>query len=162
MPEILAVPAEDGATQNEKRGTLPSNWAGTAFAITIFLSAFLLFQVQLILGKYLLPFFGGTASVWNTCMFCFQVLLLLAYGYAHVLKEWSDGAKQRRIHSALLFISAAMMLVLWFRWSTPLTPGATWKPVASDNPVLKILELLGVVVALPFFVLSTTGPLLQS
>jgi hypothetical protein len=130
--------------------------------VTVFLSAFLLFQVQLIVGKYILPLFGGTPAVWNTCMLCFQFLLLLGYAYAHLLGRTSNARRQGKIHGALLIFSAVIVAILWVKWGSPLTPGAAWRPAPEDNPVWKILQLLFATVALPFFVLSTTGPLLQS
>src|ERR1700682_6105489 len=78
------------------------------FGCTIFLSAFLLFQVQMVLGKYLLPFFGGTPSVWNTCMLFFQMLLLLGYIYVHILSLQKNPVVQGRVHSFLLIVSAAV------------------------------------------------------
>jgi len=132
------------------------------YVATVFLSAFLLFQVQLIVGKVVLPAFGGTPAVWNTCMLCFQVLLLLGYGYAHVLSRRVPLKRQAWVHLALLTASAVLLLVLGMRWTSPLTPGMQWKPLPGGNPVLSILRLLGVTVALPFFLLSTTGPLLQN
>lgn len=131
------------------------------YAATVFLSAFLLFQVQLIIGKYILPLFGGAPAVWNTCMFCFQVLLLLGYGYAHQVSNTIRLRTQGKVHCYLLIASLVVLIVLWAMWGSPLTPGTNWRPEPRDNPVWKILELLGVTVALPFFVLSTTGPLLQ-
>lgn len=130
--------------------------------VTVFLSAFLLFQVQLIVGKYILPLFGGTPAVWNTCMLCFQFLLLLGYAYAHLLGRTSNARRPGKIHGTLLIFSAMIVAILWVKWGSPLTPGTAWRPAPEDNPVLKILQLLFATVALPFFVLSTTGPLLQS
>jgi hypothetical protein len=131
------------------------------YALTIALSAFLLFQVQMILGKFLLPLFGGTPAVWTTCLLCFQVLLLLGYSYGHVLGNAKSWRVQGRVHARLLLASLALLGVLWVKWGSPLTPGREWRPQPEDNPVAKILELLAVTVALPFFLLSTTGPLLQ-
>jgi len=134
----------------------------TEYWVTVFLSAFLLFQVQLIVGKYILPLFGGTPAVWNTCMLCFQFLLLLGYGYAHLLGRAPNARTQGKVHGSLLIVSAVIVAILWVKWGSPLTPGTAWRPAPEDNPVWKILELLFATVALPFFVLSTTGPLLQS
>jgi hypothetical protein len=131
------------------------------YGTTIFLSAFLLFQVQLILGKYILPQFGGAPAVWNTCMFCFQVLLLLGYAYAHYLGSKTPPLAQGRIHAAFLIVSLLITLIAWVVWGSPLTPGSSWRPKPDDNPVLKILELLAVTAALPYFLLSATSPLLQ-
>jgi len=131
------------------------------YATVIFLSAFLLFQVQLVIGKYILPLFGGGPSVWNTSLFFFQVLLLMGYAYAHWLSSRPVTRTQSGIHAALLVVALAVVSLLWLKWGTPITPGAAWKPQPGDNPVAKILELLSVTVALPFFLLSTTSPLLQ-
>ena len=131
------------------------------YATVIFLSAFLLFQVQLVIGKYILPLFGGGPSVWNTSLFFFQVLLLMGYAYAHWLSSRPATRTQSGIHAALLVVALAVVSLLWLKWGTPITPGAAWKPQPGDNPVAKILELLSVTVALPFFLLSTTSPLLQ-
>jgi len=132
------------------------------YGATIFLSAFLLFQVQLLIGKYILPFFGGAPAVWSVCLLLFQVLLLLGYAYAHFVAGHLRLQVQGRIHASILLISLVVFFGLWARWGTPLTPGAEWLPGPTANPVWKILELLGVTVALPFFVLSATGPLLQN
>jgi hypothetical protein len=139
----------------------PSRGAAV-YALTILLSAFLLFQVQLIMGKYILPWFGGTPAVWNTCMLVYQVLLLLGYAYAFALANRLGPREQARIHIAVLALSLAVMAALGATWATPLTPGAAWKPVSGGQPVWQIAILLGATIALPFFILSTTGPLLQS
>lgn len=135
--------------------------AVVTYAITIFLSAFLLFQVQLIIGKYILPLYGGAPAVWTTCMLCFQVLLLVGYGYAHILGTWSQRQWQGKVHSALLCVSLCVLAILWVKWGSPLTPGGNWKPQPGADPVWNILKMLGATVALPFFLLATTGPLLQ-
>jgi hypothetical protein len=142
--------------EGKPAGVLPFGYAAT-----IFLSAFLLFQVQLLIGKYLLPFFGGAPAVWNICLLYFQVLLLGGYAYAHFVAGQSRLRIQGRIHALILLVCLAVFIALWVRWGTPLTPGGNWLPAPGADPVGKILQLLGVTVALPFFVLSTTGPLLQ-
>ena len=123
------------------------------FAISVFVSAFLLFQVQPIIAKEILPWFGGTAAVWATCMVFFQLTLVLGYLYAHGLITRVAPKRQRLIHSGLL-IAASLLL--------PITPSAKWKPDIGTNPSLRILLLLAVTVGLPYFLLSTTGPLLQA
>jgi hypothetical protein len=133
-----------------------------AFAVTVLLSAFLLFQVQLIISKYILPLFGGAPSVWNICMLFFQVLLLFGYGYSHFLASRFPLRAQAVIHGTVLISALAVLALAWSRWATPLTPGLDWKPQAADSPVWKILQLLAVTVAIPFSLLSTTGPLLQN
>jgi hypothetical protein len=131
------------------------------YALTVFLSAFLLFQVQLIEGKYILPMFGGSPAVWTTCMLCFQVLLLFGYSYSHFLSSRLQPGVQTKVHGTLLTLSLLVLVIFSLKWGSPLTPGAAWRPGPADNPVWKILELLAVTIALPFFLLSTTGPLLQ-
>src|SRR6188508_3717259 len=123
------------------------------FAITIFLGAFLLFQVQPIIGKFILPWFGGSPAVWTTCMLFFQTLLLAGYGYAH----WSATSLKPRAQSVLhcALVAAALLFL-------PIHPGDHWKPVSADAPTLRILALLLVSLGLPYFLLAATGPLLQS
>jgi hypothetical protein len=119
----------------------------------VFLSAFLLFQVEPIMGKLILPWFGGSAAVWTTTVLFFQIVLLLGYLYAHLLVRYLGPRWQRFVHVAVL---AASLSVL------PIVPDPSWKPIGNQEPTLRILGLLTVTVGLPFFVLSTTGPLLQA
>lgn len=133
-----------------------------AFAATIGVGACLLFQVQFILGKQILPWFGGAPAVWTTCMLFFQVLLLVGYAYAHLLGSRLPPARQRNVHLAVLGLAAALLLLRAFAWPSPINPSDAWKPVADDIPSLAILGLLLFTIGLPFMVLSATGPLLQS
>ena len=130
--------------------------------ITIFLGAFLLFSVQLVTGKYFLPWFGGTPAMWTTCMFFFQVLLLTGYGYAHGLASHLGARSQARLHVFLLFGSLLVFAGLATAWKSPILPSVGWRPLGSDHPVWHVILLLSVSAGLPYFVLSTTGPLLQS
>ena len=123
------------------------------YALTIFLSSFLLFQVQPILAKMILPWFGGSAAVWNACMLFFQAALLAGYTYAHLLFAKVPARRAGKIHTGLLALSLL---------SLPILPGAAWKPTGGENPALQILGLLAATVGLPYFLLSTTGPLLQA
>ncbi|HKD78781.1 MAG TPA: hypothetical protein VKH81_03760 [Candidatus Angelobacter sp.] len=132
------------------------------YALTIACGAFLLFQVQLLMGKYILPWFGGTPAVWTTCMLFFQVLLLGGYLYSHILSTTFPGRTQAIVHLAFLGLSILVICLAIFFWKTPLLPGASWKPTSPDQPVLHILTLLTVAVGLPYLILSTTGPLLQN
>lgn len=135
----------------------PQYWA------TIFLGAFLLFAVQLVLGKYLLPWFGGTPAMWTTCMFFFQTLLLAGYAYAHGVTHSSFSSRiQAVVHSTFLLLSLSLLCWLAIVWHSPLTPDVSWRPQGSDHPVLHLILLLSASAGLPFFVLSSTGPLLQS
>src|SRR5687768_380109 len=122
-------------------------------AATIFLSAFLLFLVQPILAKQILPWFGGAAIVWTLCMVFFQLVLLLGYAYAHWLTSRVDPRKQAWVHIALLVASLAFL---------PITADSGWKPAGGDNPVVRILALLFATVGLPYFLLSSTSPLVQA
>jgi hypothetical protein len=132
------------------------------FPSTIFLSAFLLFWTQLILGKYLLPWFGGTPAVWTTCMLFFQVLLLAGYAYAHLLTKYSNPITQCLLHCAILLISLALLCYLATIWASPITPDSAWKSLGESNPVPRIIKVLAVSIGLPYFALSATGPLLQT
>ncbi len=142
-------------------GTRPILKSTTAqivgFAATIFLSAFLLFQVQPMLSKVLLPWFGGSPAVWTAAMLFFQLVLLGGYYYAHFLSTRCTTNQRLIIHLALLALAATN--VMWGR----LTPPASFRPqgVAGEDPLLQTLLLLGVTVGLPYFALSATGPLLQ-
>ena len=132
------------------------------FAATIGVGACLLFQVQFILGKQILPWFGGAPAVWTTCMLFFQLLLLLGYAYAHLLGQLADPRRQRNIHLAALAVAAALLLLRLTLWPSPITPSDAWKPGPGDSPVPAILGLLLFTIGPPFLVLASTGPLLQS
>ncbi len=131
------------------------------FALTIFLSAFLLFQVQLILGKYILPWFGGTPGVWTTCLLVFQVLLVVGYACAHALSRWLATRGQRLLHAALVVTSLAFLGALAAEWHAPILPGPGWRPTGPGDPTWRIVTVLAAAVGLPYLLLSSTGPLLQ-
>jgi hypothetical protein len=122
------------------------------FAITLFVSALLLFLVQPIIAKMVLPSLGGTPAVWVTCMVFFQAVLLAGYSYAHALTRWLSIRRQVLIHLALL---VAPLFVF------PLGMASGWVQPGEANPFLWLLALLSLSVGLPFFVLSTSAPLLQ-
>lgn len=122
------------------------------FPLTIFLSAALLFLVQPMLAKQLLPYFGGGAAVWTACMLFFQSLLLAGYGYAHLLSRYLAPKNQRRVHSSLLALALASLPLLW---------QANINPDVLLSPLAAILLLLSLTVGLPYLLLSATGPLLQ-
>ena len=95
-------------------------------------------------------------------MLFFQVLLLGGYAYAHLLGSRLNSRAQALLHCAVVLSSLLLLGILAFTWSSPITPGPGWRPHGADHPVMQIVMLLGVSVGLPFFVLSSTGPLLQS
>jgi hypothetical protein len=123
------------------------------YSLTISSSAFLLFVVQPIIAKMILPWFGGSSAVWSTCMLFFQVVLLLGYLYAHWLHGKWAARKQALVHIALLAVSLAAL---------PMLPNPAWKSAGNPQPSLRILGLLAVTVGLPYLLLSSTSPLLQA
>ena len=131
------------------------------YATTLFLSAFLLFQVQLIISKYILPWFGGSAAVWTTSMLVFQVLLLGGYVYSHLIAVRLSPNAQIRLHLGLLAASLLLVIVLSLLWPSAITPSVIWRPTNTGSPVRDVAFILLVSVGLPFFTLSTTAPLLQ-
>ncbi len=133
-----------------------------SFAVAIFLGAFLIFQVQPFLGKYILPWFGGTPSVWSTCMLFFQSLLLGGYLYAHLVATRLERRTQALLHSAVLVCAVVVLIYQWYSWGTPVLPSDSFKPQDSNDPIWRLLWLLVGSVGLPYFVLSSTGPLVQS
>lgn len=123
------------------------------YGVGIFVSAFLLFQVEPLITKLVLPWFGGVAAVWTVSLVFFQVVLLAGYSYAHLLSSRFEFRKQAWIHAGLL---AASLLAL------PILPKSSWKPIGANAPAWHILALLSVTVGLPYLVLSSTSPLLQA
>lgn len=126
-----------------------------AFILAIFLSAFLLFQVQPIIARYILPWYGGSPAVWTTCMLFFQIGLLAGYAYAHLLVSWfrRQPSSQAWVHLSLLVVS-----MFWL----PITPEDALKPTGAEaSPVGGILILLARTVGLPYMVIAASGPLLQ-
>lgn len=121
------------------------------YGVTVVTSAFLLFLVQPIVAKQILPWFGGSAAVWTTCVLFFQTVLLAGYAYAHGLTRCAPRM-QRAVHVALLAISVATL---------PIVASDAWKPTPESDPTLRILGLLVATIGLPYFLLSSTGPLVQ-
>ena len=143
----------DIATSSSGKTELSSNNAGHAISgLVIFLGAFLLFQIQPMIAKMILPWFGGSAVVWTACMLFFQTMLLLGYMYAH----WLSGRTSPRAYWLHIGLLAASLLLL------PVIPSAWWKPAGDENPLPRILGLLAVTVGGPYFLLSSTGPLVQT
>ena len=124
------------------------------YALTIVVSAFLLFQVEPIIAKIILPWFGGSAAVWTICLLFFQVVLLLGYAYAHAVVRYLKPRTQGIVHVALLLGSLAVL---------PIYPSVSLKPSGTGGTHLGHFEaLLALTIGLPYFLLSTTGPLMQA
>jgi protein-L-isoaspartate O-methyltransferase len=124
-----------------------------AFSLTIFWGACLLFLVQPLIARFILPWFGGGPAVWTTCMLFFQVLLLGGYAYAHFSISRLTPRRQVITHLCLLALAVALL---------PITPGDQWKPTDGSHAAGHILLLLLACLGLPYLVLSATGPLLQA
>ena len=138
--------------QNSSTTAAPA-WAPWPFAGATLLGAFLLFQVQPLIGKFILPWFGGAPAVWTTCMLFFQIALFGGYAYSHLLVS-RLAPRGQFVVQGLLLLAALTAL--------PIAPSASWKPADSSNPTVRILLLLAATVGLPYFVLSTTSPLVQA
>ncbi|HEY6393352.1 MAG TPA: hypothetical protein VIX89_18865, partial [Bryobacteraceae bacterium] len=123
------------------------------YACTIFLSAFLLFEVQPMIGKIILPWFGGSAAVWSTCLLFFQASLLAGYLYAHCSTRYLKPRGQAILHVLLMAVSLALL---------PILPSPDWKPSQPGDPSGRILLLLAATIGLPYILLSATSPLLQA
>ena len=143
------MPALPVASQQKPIGPLLIS----LFALTIFVSAYLLFQVQPLISKYILPWFGGSPTVWTTAMLFFQCVLFGGYVYAHLVSRHGSPWVQKWLHLLLLLLAAALAVFV--------LPSESMKPIGDEEPIGKILLLLGTSVGLPYFVLATTGPLLQ-
>src|SRR5438445_232994 len=126
------------------------------FAITLFISAFLLFLVQPMIGKMILPKLGGTPQVWNTCMVFFQSALLAGYAYTHAVSARLKPRMQLIVHGILLAVPILFMLPRPFWYAEVWTP-----PPGGANPTWATLGLLAFIVGIPFLVVSTSAPLLQ-
>lgn len=122
------------------------------YALTIFIGAFLLFLVQPLIGKYILPWFGGSPGVWTTCLLFFQSVLLAGYAYAHYTSTRLRPRTQATVHLVLLALA-----LVWL----PIIPDVEWRPGPADEPTRRILLLLTATLGLPYLLLSATGPLLQ-
>jgi hypothetical protein len=123
------------------------------FATTIFQGAFLLFLIEPLIAKLILPWFGGSAAVWATCLVFFQTALLLGYLYADVVIRRLSSNRQSVLHLSLLVVS-----LLWL----PIAPQMFWRSHITVDPAWRILGLLTFSIGLPFLLLSSTSPLLQT
>ncbi len=123
------------------------------FPLTIFLGAFLLFLIEPLFAKLILPRFGGSAAVWATCLVFFQSALLLGYLYADITARRLAPARQMALHVTLLAVSLCFL---------PIAPRAIWSSTNSDHPAAHILVLLTASIGLPFILLSATSPMVQA
>jgi hypothetical protein len=128
------------------------NTTALIFATTMTLAGFLLFQVQLVLGKFILPWFGGSASTWLVCMLFFQVALLVGYAHAYAITLPLTIHRQAQLQIGLLVLTLLLL---------PIAPSDSWKPADASDPTWRILGLLTVCVGLPYIALATTTPLLS-
>lgn len=130
----------------------PSRWFVRALAATTFLGAFLLFQVQPLIGEVVLPWFGGTPTVWTTSMLFFQTMLVVGYGFVYLTTRFLPPS----VRSIVYLASAALCIA-----ALPILPGVHWKPTPETDPTSGVLLLLVACVGAPYFLLSTTGPATQ-
>jgi hypothetical protein len=124
-----------------------------AFALAILAGAFLLFQVQPLIAKYVLPWFGGGPAVWSAAMLVFQVLLLVGYAYAHLSTARLSPRGQATLHAVVVLGALAFL---------PIVPAVSWKPDPGDAPTLEIVGLLVATIGLPYLAVASTSPLLQA
>ncbi len=132
---------------------IPSNRFGLTSSALLFLSSFLLFLIQPMVGRMILPWFGGTPAVWTTCMLFFQTMLLAGYAYAAILVKIKKTGVQAAVHLALLCVALFLM---------PITPNPAWKPIDGDHPAARILWMLLACVGWPYFLLAASSTLIQS
>jgi hypothetical protein len=132
------------------------------YTATIFIGAFLLFQVEPMIAKYILPWFGGSITVWTTCLLFFQIALLAGYTYAHFVGTRMRPSRQLIVHLGLIAICVIAMTILAIWSKSPILPAAGWKAAQVRFPVVRILMVLSASIGLPYFALSATAPLVQS
>src|SRR5215204_6357676 len=150
-----AEPSEAVGKGIDKKRELSSKRTYTMalFSATIFISAALLFLVEPMFAKFVLPTFGGTPAVWTGSMMFFQATLLVSYLYVHVTAEWLGARRQAAVHLVMALLPLLVLPIA--------VPAEEWAPPAQSNPLLWLLGLLLVTVGLPFFVISSTNPLIQ-
>jgi hypothetical protein len=132
------------------------------YAVCILLSAFLLFQIQPMMGKLIAPWFGGSPTVWSTALLFFQVLLTGGYAYAYWLLGRLRNRVQGIVHLILLGLSLALLLLTALSWPSPLTPDISWRPEVGDLPIWGILRILAVAIGFPYLLLSSNSTLMQA
>lgn len=122
------------------------------FALTTLASAFLLFWIEPLFAKMVLPLLGGSPAVWNTCLMYFQAMLLLGYLYAHLTSHWLSARRQVWLHAALMVLAIVVL---------PIAIPKEWAPPASDNVIPWLVGLLTIAIGAPFILLAATAPLVQ-
>ena len=132
------------------------------YVLSVFLSAFLVFQIQPMIARTILPWFGGTPAVWSSVMLFFQVALTGGYAYAYWLIGRVHARRQGGLHLLVLVGSLALVAGLGFAWPSPVTPSVAWKPAGAEWPIARIVAILTLAVGLPYFALATNGPILQA
>jgi spermidine synthase len=133
----------------------------TLFIISILLSAYLLFQVQPLVGKLILPWFGGSSAVWSAVLLFFQVALTAGYAYAYWLIERVTAPRQPKTHLTLLSFTFVLIVALAFVWPSPITPDSSLAVSAAPHPIWDIFRVLALSVGLPFFVLAANSTIIQ-
>lgn len=141
------------ASQRTTPDSSSTAWGQLLLGSTILVSAFLLFLIQPLFARIILPWFGGTPAVWTSCVLVFQALLLVGYTYAHGFNRWCPSRWQPLVHGGLILLAL---------WSLSVYPSAEWKPTGETEPQLLISLLLLSHVGLPYCLLATTAPLVQS
>jgi hypothetical protein len=138
------------------------------FAASLFISSLLLFQVQPLIGKYILPWFGSSPAVWSASLLFFQLLLTVGYAYAYGLVSSISTRKSYKIHLFLLGISLLVFVVSGLFWGAPLLPNLGWFSASLDmtgfwnNPFWYVITILFLAVGVPYFILATNSVLIQS
>lgn len=152
MNSDAASPGSDPITSPAAR---PSRAVDIVLAATAALSAWLIFQVQPMVAKRILPWFGGGTAVWTTVMLFFQAALFFGYLYAHLATKWFAPRRQVHLHVALLAAAAMLAAIVG------VLPGDDWRPSGDEQPALHILVMLAAAVGLPYLSLAATAPLTQ-
>jgi hypothetical protein len=132
-----------------------SFWLNVLLALTVLLSAWLLFQVQPIVAKRILPWFGGGSAIWTANMLFFQAALFFGYLYAHIATGRLSTSRQIALHVVLLAAAAVLLFIV------PVVPIDAWRPTGSEHPTAKIVTILAACVGLPYLMLAATAPLVQ-
>ncbi len=132
------------------------------YTLSVLLSAFLLFQVQPLIGKFILPWFGGTPMVWSTVLLFFQALLTAGYAYATWLLTRLRPKLQGWVHLVALGMSLSLIALAAISWPSPLTPDPSWRPTLGAPPIPGILRILAAAVGVPYLILSANSTLMQA